>query len=59
MSISESFKCKDQSLGERKWTQAQATPLGFGNKKDKGGKMEEADMIISRIYTDQEWMSEL
>lgn len=59
MSISESFKCKDQSLGERKLTQAQATPLGFGNKKDKGGKMEEADMIISRIYTDQEWMSEL
>lgn len=51
LSTSESSKCKDQSLGERKWTQAQATLLGFGDKKDKGGKMEETDMIISRnIY---------
>lgn len=48
MSTSESSKCKDQSSGERKRTQAQATPLSFGDKKDKGGKMEEADIIISR-----------
>lgn len=38
-------------LGGKEMNSSPGHTTGFGNKKDKDGKMEEADMIISRnIY---------
>lgn len=54
----ESWKCKDQSLGERKWTQAQPMPLGFGWKRIKVGKWEKQIRQYPGTRTDREWMSE-